>query len=145
MIKNFNSQQKQYLTIFLLLFIWISTATPTMAAGPFSAKQKADIIERINICQEPIFKDGYETSSFKISIFEDQGGSFIYCGYNKATKAKIVLPVSKGETNSGVIWKAKNGNVEYIIKYFGEFGYQLSVIENGSLTYKDEAFSVFPT
>ncbi|NES69126.1 MAG: hypothetical protein F6K24_29785 [Okeania sp. SIO2D1] len=144
MRKNSNSDYKQYLTIFWLLFSCIA-ATPTMAAMPFSAKQKADIIERVNICQEPIFKDGYETSSFKISIFEGQGGGLIYCGYNKATKAKIVLPISYGENSDKFIWKAKNGNVEYIIKHISEFGgYEMRIIENGSVVYKDDAFSVFP-
>ncbi|NET43196.1 hypothetical protein [Okeania sp. SIO2B3] len=144
MRNNSNSDYKQYLTIFWLLLSCIA-ATPTMAAMPFSAKQKAEIIERINICQEPIFKDGYETSSFKISVFEGQGGGFIYCGYNKATKTKIVLPASRGENFDKFTWKAKNGNVEYIIQYVSELGgNELRIVENGSLVYKDDAFSVFP-
>lgn len=141
----FNSQVNQIIAIFFLVALSsVSGAIPSRAAMPFSPKQKADIIERINICQEPKFNDGYETSKFKISIFEEGDGSFVYCGYNKATKAKIVLPAVQGETSNGIIWKAVKKHTEYIIKFVDAVSYEFRIVENGSLIYKAEAGSIYP-
>ena len=132
-------------TVFLLTLCLLDISLPSLAALPFSSKQKADIIERINICQQPIFEDGYETSDFKISIFEEQDGSFVYCGYDKKTKAKISLPAVKGDmAQSRIIWQARNGNVAYTIEGSGEFSYVLSITEQGAIIYQAEAWSTYP-
>jgi hypothetical protein len=141
----FSSQVNQLLAIlFLATLSSVSAATRSTAAMPFSPEQKADIIERINICREPKFNDGYETPDFKISIFEEQDGGFVYCGYNKATKARIVLPAVKGEANSRILWKAVNKNVEYLIEFIDEATYELRIVKNGSVIYKAEAWSIYP-
>lgn len=131
--------------VFFLTLCLLNTTPPGWAASVFSPQQKADIIERINICQQPIFKDGYETSNFKVSIFEEQDGSFIYCGYDKKTKAKIILTARKGSrAERGIIWQARKGNVVYAIKNFDESSYLLTITEKGSLIYQAEAWSVYP-
>ena len=137
---------KSEISQWLLLPLYLLNITmPSWAAMSFSSQQKADIIERINICQQPIFEDGYETSDFKISIFKEQDGSFVYCGYDKKTKAKIILPAVKGDlAETGIIWQARNGNTVYTIKGSGEFSYLLSITEEGSIIYQAEAWSVYP-
>jgi hypothetical protein len=134
------------LSLSSLLALYLLTLTsPGWSALPFSSKQKADIIERINICQQPIFEDGYETGDFKISIFKEQNGSFIYCGYSKKTQAKIILTAIRGnKVNPEVIWQARNGTVLYTIKVSGESSYIFSITERGSRIYQAEAWSVYP-
>ena len=137
---NFQPSLSSLLALYLL-----TLSIPSWAALPFSSKQKADIIERINICQQPIFEDGYETSGFKISIFKEQDGSFIYCGYSKKTKAKIILPAIRGDkVKTEVIWQARNESVLYTIKGSGELSYVFSITEQGSRIYQAEAWSVYP-
>ena len=132
-------------TVFLITLSLLNITPPSWSALPFSSKQKADIIERINICEQPIFEDGYETSKFKISIFQEQDGSFIYCGYDKKTKAKIILSAVKGEMDQNtIIWQAKSGDIVYNIKTSDEFSYVLSITKQSSIIYQAEAWSVYP-
>ena len=132
-------------TVFLMTLCLLNITPPSWSALPFSSKQKADIIERINICEQPIFEDGYETSDFKISIFREQDGSFLYCGYHKKTKAKIILSAVQGEiVQRRIIWQAKSGDVIYNIKTSDEFGYILSITQQSSIIYQAEAWSIYP-
>ncbi|ELS00639.1 hypothetical protein Xen7305DRAFT_00003400 [Xenococcus sp. PCC 7305] len=131
--------------LFFLSLCLLNITMPGWAAMSFSPQQKADIIERINICQQPIFEDGYETSDFKISIFQEQDGSFVYCGYDKKNQAKLILPATVGDAaEADIIWQARNGNVVYIIKVLDDASYLLSIIEKGDLIYQAEAWSVYP-
>lgn len=130
--------------LFSLILCMFNLTAPGWAAMPFSAQQKEDIIERINICQEPIFEDGYETSGFKISIFKEQDGSFVYCGYDKKTKAKLILPATIGDTvEEDIIWQARNGNVVYAIKIVDEANYSLTIKERGYSIYQADAWSIY--
>ncbi|MEM9274705.1 MAG: hypothetical protein AAGA80_17345 [Cyanobacteria bacterium P01_F01_bin.143] len=130
--------------LFILLLGILNTTMPSWAAMPFSSQQKIDIIERINICQQPIFEDGYETSDFKISIFTEQDGSFIYCGYDKETKAQLILPAIVGDpVDAEIIWQARNGNIVYAIKALDDGSYLLIITERKNLIYEAEAWSVY--
>jgi hypothetical protein len=131
--------------LFVLILSFSGLNSLTNAAIPFSPQQKADIIDRINTCQLPIFKDGYETKNYKISLFEEQDGSFLYCGYHKKTKAKIILPAVKGDSSQPeTIWQAKSGNVTYTIKNVGDASYSLIITKQGAIIYQAEAWSIYP-
>lgn len=130
--------------LFLLTICMLNIALPVLAAIPFSSQQKTDIIERINVCQQPIFEDGYETSDFKISIFQEQDGSFVYCGYDKETKAQLILSATVGDlVKAEIIWQARNGNVVYAIKALDDASYLLTITERDKLIYQSEAWSVY--
>ena len=131
--------------IFFLTIFFADLGYPCWSALPFSPQQKADIIERINICEQPIFVDGYETADFKISIFKEQDDSLIYCGYSKKTKAKIILPVVKGVIGEDdYIWQARNRTVLYTIRESENADYTFSITSDDYSLYSAEAWSLYP-
>ena len=141
---GFTMMQYKLNLVFILTMLFVEPSYPCWAALPFSPQQKADIIERINICEQPIFVDGYETTDFKLSIFKEQDGRLIYCGYSKKTKAKILLSVAKGITGENdYIWQARNGTILYTIRESKNVGYTLSVTNNDYRLYHADAWSVY--
>ena len=130
--------------IFALSIFFLDLGYPSWSALPFSPQQKADIIERINICEQPIFVDGYETTDFKISIFKEQDDKLIYCGYSKKTKAKIILPVTKGVAGENdYIWQARNKTILYTIRESANAGYTFSIMTGNYKLYQAGAWSLY--